>query len=77
MWLLATELQREDINFIDARGVHSSKGLRIEKVVVVSEVDAEKVRAWAAREAHRVSLAEGALRVATEDEIRKHDEIPW
>lgn len=62
--LLAQRLQAAGLNFISAKARHRGSETRIDEIVCETEVDAIKVKAWAARE----KLLLVAVRVATSQE---------
>jgi len=62
--LLAARLQAAGLNFISAKARHRGGDTKIEEIVCETEVDAIKVKAWAARE----KLLLVAVRVATSQE---------
>lgn len=69
--LLAQRLQAAGLDFLSARARHRPGGTTIEEVVCETEVDAIKVKAWAARE----KLVLVAVRVATTREREEHKKM--
>jgi hypothetical protein len=61
MKLLAQQLQAAGLSFMYAKARHGARSVAIDEVVCLTEVDAIRVKAWAARE----KLLTVTVRVAT------------
>ena len=69
--LLGLRLQAAGLNFLSATARHSRSGTTVEEVICETEVDALRVRAWAARE--KVELV--TVRVATAEERERYKKM--
>lgn len=72
MMLLGTQLQAAGVTFVEAKGRHRDGKLEVLFVLVETEADVDKVRAWAARRGETVVLDPDVVRVATAEELAEH-----
>lgn len=68
-------MEREGIEYLEVRARHREGPMHIEEFIAKTPEDLAKFRVWA--DANGVTFDEACARVATPEEIKANEEVPW